>query len=147
MFLKFTVQKDVENAEYNVEHKISPSQVEKILNARCPATLALIADAFHEIGPEWRKKDAFRKTKMDDTPEYVTKEAQKLWAKLGKKTHEKAMKAKKDRDRKIDKSGMTQEVKDELGHDWWKQIAKGAPSRKTVSVSYTHLTLPTKRIV
>ena len=138
MFLKFTVQKDVENAEYNVEHKISPSQVEKILNARCPATLALIADAFHEIGPEWRKKDAFRKTKMDDTPEYVTKEAQKLWAKLGKKTHEKAMKAKKDRDRKIDKSGMTQEVKDELGHDWWKQIAKGAPSRKTVYWQDSH---------
>ena len=138
MFLKFIVQKEVENGEYQVEHKISPAQVEKVLNAECPSTLSLIADAFHEIGPEWRKKDAFRKTKMDDTPEYVRKEAQKLWAKLGKKTHEKAMKAKKDRNREIDKSGMTQEVKDQLGHDWWKQIAKGAPSRKAVYKQDAH---------
>jgi len=138
MFLKFTVQRDVENGEYKVEDKISPAQVEKILNARCPATLALIADAFHEMGPEWRRKDAFRKTKMDDTPEHVSKEAQKLWAKLGKKTHEKAMKAKRDRSSGIDKSGMTQEIKDQLGHDWWKQIAKGAPSRKTVYWQDSH---------
>ena len=132
MFLRFLVAKENENGEYFPEDaNISPSQVERILREKCAATLALIADAFHEIAPEFRRKDTFVRKRMDDSPEKISKETEKLWAKLGKKTREKGK-------AKGEKTGISKEVKDKLGHDWWKQIAKGAPSRKKVYMQDSH---------
>ena len=44
MFLKFTVQKEVENGEYQVEHKISPAQVGEGFECRATINTRLAAD-------------------------------------------------------------------------------------------------------